>query len=757
MTTISDPGRTTADLAPGDSDVDARAVVTIAMLVADAVQAAGSGHPGLPMGAAAPAYVLWSRFLRHDPACPDWPDRDRFVLSAGHGSMLLYALLHLSGYDMPMAELRAFRKWGSGTPGYPELGNPPGVETTTGPLGQGLGNAVGMALAERMLAARYNRPGAAPLVDHRTYVLASDGDLMEGISHEAASLAGHLGLGRLIVLFDDNRISIDGGTSLSCSDDTEARFASYGWHVSRVSDGNDLGAIDAALRAAIAEESRPSLIAVRTRIGYGSRARQDTAAAHGTPLGAGELARTKERFGWPADRDFHVPEDVNRWFSELAATGTERRKDWDDRLAVLRAADARLAAEWERTQAGVLPDEIDSAFPEFTAGQLTATRAASGKVLRSLARVLPELVGGAADLTGSTCTDMGDGAVAPGDFRGRNIHFGLREHAMGAMMNGMALHGGLRPFGGTFLVFSDYMRPAIRLAALMKLPVTYVFTHDSVAVGEDGPTHQPVEHLASLRAIPGLAVIRPADANETVRAWELALRRTDGPTALILSRQALPVLPPPVEPLARAGARVLRDTGPAGTAGQPDVALVATGSEVSLALEAADLLRADGVWARVVSVPWRERFLSCDRLDEFLPPAVPRVAIEAGSPESWWALAGEYGDVIGLQQFGASGPGPVVMAQLGFAPELVRVVAHDVIAAAAGGLHRNRRAGTRIRARRSGGPARRRVVAGPRGRARFRPGRRTRTALRSRGSAGLRRSPACRRAAARASGRAGYG
>jgi transketolase len=684
MTTAATPEttgitETTGDLAPDPGDVDTRAVVTIRMLAADAVEAAGSGHPGLPMGAAAAAYVLWSRFLKHDPACPDWPDRDRFVLSAGHGSMLLYALLHLSGYDMPMAALRAFRQWGSGAPGHPERGNPPGVETTTGPLGQGLGNAVGMALAERMLAARYNLPGAAALVNHRTYVLASDGDLMEGISHEAASLAGHLGLGRLVVLYDDNRISIDGDTGLSCGDDVTGRFAAYGWHVQRVDDGNDLAAVDSALRAAVGEESRPSLIAVRTHIGYGSRERQDTAAAHGAPLGADEVARTKERFGWPADRDFHVPGDVRGRFSELAARGTVRRKSWENRLTGLRAADPRLAAEWDRTQAGALPDGIDAALPEFTACGPLATRAASGEVLRSLAGAVPELVGGSADLTVSTCTDLGDGAVARGDFRGRNIHFGIREHAMGAMLNGIALHGGLRPFGGTFLVFSDYMRPAIRLAALMKLPVTYVFTHDSVAVGEDGPTHQPVEQLASLRTIPGLAVIRPADANETVRAWELAMRRTDGPTALILSRQSLPVLAPPGESLMRAGARVLRGDG-----AHPEVALVATGSEVSLALAAAELLRGDGITARVVSVPWRERFLAGDRLDQVLPPTVPRVVIEAGSPEPWWALAGEHGDVIGLHQFGACGPGPEVMAVFGFTPDYVRAVATDAIARAAG-------------------------------------------------------------------------
>lgn len=677
MTSLKPPVPGVADLAPAPGNTDARAVVTLSMLAADAVQAAGSGHPGLPMGAAAPAYVLWSRFLRHDPASPGWPDRDRFVLSAGHGSALLYALLHLFGYDLPLSELRAFRQWGSRTPGHPEFGHTPGVETTTGPLGQGLANAVGMALAERMLAARYNALSLPPVVDHRTFVLASDGDLMEGISHEAASLAGHLRLGRLVVIYDDNHITIDGDTALSCGDDVAGRFAAYGWHVQRVADGNDLSAVETALRAAIGEQDRPSLIAVRTHIGYGSPARQDTPKAHGSPLGPDELARVKARFGWPADQAFYVPADVRRLLGELAAASSAQREAWEGRLAALRAADPRLAAEWDRTQAGRLPPGIDAALPMFTAGELVSSRAASGKVLRALAQATPELVGGSADLAESTCTGIDGKSVTPGDYRGRNIHFGVREHAMGAMLNGIALHGGLRPFGGTFLVFSDYMRPAIRLAALMKLPVVYVFTHDSIAVGEDGPTHQPVEQLTALRTIPGLAVIRPADANETARAWELALRRIEGPTALILSRQELPVLLPPGRSLAQDGARIVREGG-----SRPDIALVATGSEVSLALAAADLLHEDGVAARVVSVPWRERFLGSDSRDVILPPALPRLIVEAGSPELWQALAGPSGDVIGLHRFGASGPGPEVMARLGLAPVLVRAAARDIIAAA---------------------------------------------------------------------------
>lgn len=668
--------RPAADLAPLPGDVDEQAVVTIRMLAADMVQAAGSGHAGLPMGAAAAAYVLWSRFLRHDPACPSWPDRDRFVLSAGHGSPLLYALLHLSGYGLSADDLRAFRQWGSCTPGHPEYGHTPGVEITTGPLGQGLASAVGMALAERMLAARYNRPGLPELVDHRTFVLASDGDLMEGISHEAASLAGHLRLGRLIVIYDDNGITIDGGTTLSCGDDVAGRFTAYGWQVQRVADGNDLSAVDAALRAALADDGAPSLIAVRTQIGYGCAAVAGSAAAHSGPLGASELARMKARFGWPQDAAFHVPAQVRDLFVELAARGRAHRVAFEQRLAGLAATEAGLVAEWDRTQAGDLPDAVAAALPAFGSGGLIATRAASGDVLAALAKTLPELVGGSADLAESTCAAFGGKPVAPGEYGGRDIHFGIREHAMGAILNGLALHRGLRPFGATFLVFSDYMRPAIRLAALMRLPVVFIFTHDSIAVGEDGPTHQPIEQLTALRAIPGLAVIRPADASETVQAWDLALRRTDGPTALILSRQGLPVLTAPAPFLARAGARVVRAGG-----ARPDVVLVATGSEVSLALAAADLLGQDGATARVVSVPWRERFLSAQPQSEILPPDVPRVVIEAGWPDLWHALAGADGQVIGLDRFGASAPGPVVMARLGISPERIREAALDVMAA----------------------------------------------------------------------------
>jgi transketolase len=676
MTTQTQP--TSPDVAPDPDDVDGRAIVTLRMLAADAVQAAGSGHPGLPMGAAAPAYLLFSRFLRHDPSRPEWPDRDRFVLSAGHGSMLLYGLLHLFGYDLPLAELAAFRQWGSATPGHPEHGHTAGVETTTGPLGQGIGNAVGMALAERMLAAHYGHA----VVDHRTFALASDGDLMEGVSHEAASLAGHLRLGRLVVLYDDNHITIDGDTALACSDDACARFAAYGWQVARVPDANDRAAVEAALNMAVADEDRPSLIAVRSHIGYGSPGRQDTPAAHGAPLGEEDLARTKARFGWPADEPFHVPEDVRRHVRDLAARGRAQRNRWEDRLAALRVSEPALAAEWDRTQLGWVPDRVDEALPGFTEGETLATRKASGQTLQALAQAMPELVGGSADLAESTSSGLGGGSVAAGNYRGRVLHFGVREHAMGAVCNGIALHRGLRPFASTFLTFSDYMRPAIRLAALMRLPVIYVFTHDSIGLGEDGPTHQPVEQLQALRGIPGLAVLRPADAHETTQAWQVALRRTDGPTALVLSRQGLAVLPPlPDGVIAQTGARLIRDGAP-----YPEIALVATGSEVGLALAATDLLAADGVAARVVSVPWRERFLASGQAPVLLPPAVPRLVIEAGTPDCWEALAGPSGEVIGLHRFGASAPGETVMARLGFTPDAVRAVAHAIIAAAAHGL-----------------------------------------------------------------------
>jgi transketolase len=660
MTTISEP-IVAGDLAPAADDLDGRAVATVRMLALDAVQAAASGHPGLPMGAAVPAWAIFSRFLRHDPTAADWPDRDRFVLSAGHGSALLYALLHLFGYDLPIEELRNFRQWGSRTPGHPEYGHTVGVETTTGPLGQGLATAVGMALAERMLAARCNEPDRE-VMGHRTWVLASDGDLMEGISHEAASLAGHLGLGRLIVLHDDNDITIDGAAHQSCTDDTATRFSGYGWHTLRVDDGNDLDAVVAALNGAVDEVERPTLISVRTVIGYGAPTVAGTAKAHGTPLSPEELALTRARFGWP-DEPFHIPSDVAEHCAQLAARGRDTRQRWERDCA-------QRWTGWVEKAAG------NGRMPDFAPGDRLATRVASGKVLQALVSQCPGLVGGSADLAGSTGTALsGESPVHRDDYTGRLIHFGIREHGMAAALNGMALHGGLRPFGSTFLVFSDYLRPALRLSALMGLPVVYVFTHDSVAVGEDGPTHQPVEHVEALRLIPGLTVLRPADAHETAACWELALQRQDGPTALILSRQSLPALdPPPAGAVAEDGGWAVRDPA------NPEVVLVAAGSEVALAVSAADeLQRSCGPVARVVSVPWRERFTADGYHIALVPDDIPAVWIEAGVRTGWQALARPGDAVIGLDRFGASAPGPKVYAELGFTAERVATAARQVV------------------------------------------------------------------------------
>ena len=664
------------------TDLDLLCVNTIRALAVDAVEHARSGHPGAPMGLAPAAYVLWTRFLRHDPADPAWPDRDRFVLSAGHASMLLYALLHLSGYDLPMEELRRFRSWGSRTPGHPEHGLTPGVETTTGPLGQGLANAVGMAIAERLLAARFDPQGLG-IVDHRVFAICSDGDLMEGISHEAASLAGHLRLGRLVVLYDDNRVTIDGPTDLAFSEDVGARFRAYGWRVDRVEDGRDLDAIALALEAAVAQSDRPSLIIVPTTIAEGAPTKAGTAAAHGAPLGPEEVAAWKERIGWPAE-PFHVPAEVRARFAEVPERGARLRASWVERFTAWREARPDLAAEWDRVMARRLPTGWEDRLAEPDGA--TATRKASAKVLASLAPHLPELVGGSADLTESNGTALpGEEPFRPGR-PGRYLHFGVREHAMGGILNGIALHGGLRPYGGTFLVFSDYLRPSIRLAALMEQPVVYVFTHDSIGLGEDGPTHQPVEHLASLRAIPGLVVIRPADGPETAWSWRVALERTEGPTALVLTRQELPALDrralASAAGLAR-GAYVLTERGPeAGGSGPPDLILIGTGSEVHVALEAADLLAARGVRVRVVSMPsWElfERQPAAYR-DAVLPPAVgARVAVEAGAPQGWERWVGDRGAVVGLDRFGASAPGPVVMAELGFTPERVAEAALRVL------------------------------------------------------------------------------
>ncbi len=649
-----------------------QAINTIRTLAMDAVQAANSGHPGAPMGAAPLAYVLWTRHLRHNPADPAWPDRDRFVLSAGHASMLLYSLLHLTGYDLPLDEIRNFRQWGSKTPGHPEHGLTPGVETTTGPLGSGVANAVGMAIAERMLAARFNRPGHE-IVDHRTYALVSDGDLMEGIASEACSLAGTLGLGKLTFLYDDNEISIDGSTDLAFQEDVGARFAAYGWHVQHV-DGDDLDAIDAALHAARSDGDRPSIIVAATEIGHGSPNKAGTAAVHGSPLGADEVRLTKEALGWPAEPAFHVPEEALAEFRVALEQGAARQAAWQERFGAYERAFPAEAAEWRRGLAGDLPDGWEASLPAFSPDDgAMATRAASGKTLNALAGVIPNLAGGSADLTPSNNTYLS----ASGDFArdardGRNLRFGVREHAMGGILNGLAVHGGLIPYGGTFLAFSDWMRGAIRLGAIMGCRAVYVFTHDSIGVGEDGPTHQPIEQLMALRAIPGLTVIRPADANETAAAWKAALERRGGPTLLALTRQGVPVIAERerVREGVPRGAYVLDDA----PGGAPDVILIATGSEVALAREAAAALAARDVAARVVSMPSWELFAEqpASYRDEVLPPAVTaRLAIEAGTSLGWERHVGDAGEVAGIDRFGASAPGKVMMERYGFTAEAV--------------------------------------------------------------------------------------
>jgi transketolase len=654
------------------------AITTVRTLAIDGVQEAGSGHPGAPMGLAPVGWTLFSRHLRHDPADPSWPERDRFVLSAGHASMLLYALLHLSGYDLPLEQLRRFRQLGSETPGHPERGDTPGVEITTGPLGQGFANAVGFAIAEAMLAARYNRPGH-DIVDHRTWFICSDGDLMEGISHEAASIAGFLGLGKLIGIWDDNRISLDGPTSLAFDEDVPARFGAYGWRVLRVDDGNDLAAIDAAMAEASEPDGRPTLICCRTHIGYGSPNKQDTSSAHGSPLGPEEVALTKRAYGWPEDATFLVPDEVAAWAGELRARGGAQREAWEARRAAYAAEHPSEAAEFARVGEGRLPDGWEAARPTFEAGASLATRASAGTALNAFAAVIPEIVQGAADLSSSTSTTLVDmGAVNRGDFAGRNLYYGVREHAMGAITNGIAAHAGLRPVCSTFFTFSDYMKNTVRLAALMRLPSVFVFTHDSVALGEDGPTHQPIEHLAALRAIPGLVTIRPADATEAAAAWRVAISRTDAPTALVLSRQGLPTLPDPDPPVER-GAYVLADGD--------DCALIATGSEVALAMAAREALAGEGIAARVVSMPSFELFRAQDRSyrDAVLPPALTaRVGVEAASPFGWAEWTGTGGLVVGIDRFGVSAPGGVALEALGMTVEAVCAAARRVSSGAQG-------------------------------------------------------------------------
>jgi transketolase len=656
---------------------------TIRTLAIDAVQKANSGHPGLPLGAAPMAYALWQRHLRHNPRDPHWPDRDRFILSAGHGSMLLYCLLYLTGYDLTLDDLQAFRQWGSRTPGHPELHLTPGVEATTGPLGQGAGNAVGFAIAERALANRFNRPSHT-IVDHRTYALVSDGDLMEGVSAEASSLAGHLRLGKLIYLYDSNGISLDGPTSLAFSrEDVGARYAAYGWQVLHVEDGDtDVAAIDAALTEAERDTTRPSIIIVRTTIGYGSPHKQGTADAHGSPLGADEVKLTKQALGFDPERSFYVPEEALAHFREAVTRGRDAEEAWQRRFDAYAAVHPDLAADFRRVLAGELPEGWDRDLPRFGPDDAQATRQASGKALNALAKRIPELIGGDADLSVSTSTAIKDGGSFDGQTgAGRNIHYGVREHAMGAIANGIAYHHGLRTFVATFFAFSDYMRPPVRLAALNDLPVIFVWTHDSIALGEDGPTHQPVEHVMSLRAMPHLAVVRPADANETVDAWRWAMTQRTRPVALVLSRQKLPVLDRSRlgsdANLAR-GAYVLADA----ERGAPEAILIATGSEVSVAIAAREQLARDGIQARVVSMPCWEAFAEQDAAyrDTVLPPAVAaRVSVEAGVTLGWERWIGDHGVAIGVDRFGASAPGEVVLAEFGLTPARVAQAARTLV------------------------------------------------------------------------------
>ncbi|HET6631113.1 MAG TPA: transketolase [Rhodanobacteraceae bacterium] len=663
--------------------LDQQCIDTLRFLSVDMVQKANSGHPGLPLGAAPMAYVLWDRFLKHHPEDPQWFDRDRFVLSAGHGSALLYSLLFMAGYDLTLDDIKQFRQWGSRTPGHPERGDTPGVEITTGPLGQGVGNAVGMAIAEAQMAARYNRPGHT-IIDHRTWAIVSDGDLMEGIAAEAASLAGHLKLGKLNCLYDDNLVTLAAGTPITFTEQRAARFQSYGWHTCIVDDGNDLDAIDAALKEAEAETRKPSLILVRTHIGFGSP-EQDSFKAHGSPLGEEDVAATKRNLGWPVEPDFLVPDEAREHMRQAQARGREAEQAWKQRMAGYAKAFPDLAAELKQTLADERPDGWDADIPVFKADPKgLATRKAGGQVMNAIAPKLPPLTGGSADLNPSTYTALkGLGDFNPPDtegmdeqgsdgggwsYAGRNIHFGVREHAMGAIANGMAAHGGTLPFTATFLTFSDYMRPSIRLAALMGLQVIFVFTHDSIALGEDGPTHQSVEHVAALRAIPHLQVIRPADANEVAVAWRVAIETGTGPTTLIMSRQNLPTLDRERYADAdglRRGAYVLSDADDA----TPDLILIATGSEVHLAAEAAEALGKEGIAARVVSMPCQELFDAQPQSyrDSVLPPSVTaRLSIEAGISQGWRRYVGDRGDILAVDRFGASAPGDVVMDKYGF-------------------------------------------------------------------------------------------
>jgi len=679
------------------ASLDQRCINTIRFLTADAVQKAKSGHPGMPMGAAAMAYVLWMKHLKHSPKDPLWVDRDRFILSAGHGSMLLYALLHLTQYDLSLSELQSFRQWGSKTAGHPEGHLMPGVEVTTGPLGQGISNAVGMALAEAHLAARYNRPNFR-IVDHYTYVIASDGDLMEGVSSEACSLAGHLALDKLIVLFDDNRVSLSGSTDLTFTEDIGKRFEAYGWHVHKVEDGNNISAVDASLNVAKKETSKPSLICVQTVIGYGSPNKQGTFGIHGSPLGQDELLAAKKNLGWATEPDFFIPEDVSKHFRRALSDGKTKKAEWEANLMQYREAYPELAEEFNRRMGGELPVGWEAGLPTFQADTKgIATRKASETVLQALAPKLPELMGGSADLNPSTFSwlkDFGDfqlpershegvQGIVGGEwgYGGRNVHFGVREHAMGAITTGMAMHGGIIPYTATFLVFSDYMRPPVRLAAMSKARIIYIYTHDSIGLGEDGPTHQPIEHLMNLRAIPNLTVIRPADAAETVEAWRMALLKSDGPTAIIFTRQGVPVLDrkecAQAEGLQRGG-YILWQSG----RDVSEVILIGTGSETHIALEAGKRLATEGIDVRVVSLPSWELFdhQPVDYRETVLPPSAKvRVAVEAGIKLGWEHYIGLEGMVVGMESFGASAPASVLYEKFGITSDRVAQAAKELL------------------------------------------------------------------------------
>jgi transketolase len=679
---------------PTNSNLDQLCVNTIRFLSVDGVQKANSGHPGLPMGAAAMSYVLWTKFLRHNPIDPSWPDRDRFVLSGGHGSMLLYSLLHLTGYDLSLDEIKNFRQWGSKTPGHPEFGLAPGVEATTGPLGQGFAMGVGFAMAEAHLAARYNRPDHT-IIDHYTYGIVSDGDLMEGISHEAASLAGHWQLSKLIYLYDDNHISLAGSTDLTYTEDVTKRFEAYGWQVLMVEDGNDLAAIEAALAAARSDTAHPTLIRVRTIIGFGAPHKQNTFEAHGSPLGPAEVKAAKENLGWPVEPPFYIPSEALDHFRQAIEHGQAQQAAWQKKFDAYARAFPELYSELDRALKGELPDGWNKDLPQFPAGKGQATRVSSGQVLNAIAAKVPQLVGGSADLNPSTNTalkGLGDfesaaqshegtqGAVGGvWSYAGRNVPYGVREHAMGGLSNGLALHGGVIPFTATFLQFADYMRPAIRLAALMEQRVIFVFTHDSIFLGEDGPTHQPIEHLAALRAVPNLVVLRPADANETAVAWQIAVERRHGPTTLIFSRQALPTFDRTVVASAegvRKGGYVLIDTK-----GTPDIILIASGSEVALAAGARDELTKRGLKARVVSLPSWELFDAQPRdyRESVLPSFVKsRLAIEAGVAQGWHKYVGDQGKIMSIERFGASAPASVLAEKFGFTVDAVVTVSRQM-------------------------------------------------------------------------------